>query len=230
MAAILTDARAPLPPVAVYGAGGHGREIAWLARACAAAGRSGPFAGFVDDAADHEGGALESFPVSTLAGLARRAPDARLVVAVGSPEAREAMAAKVRAAGFGFATLVHPSVAIPPDLRLGAGCVVQAGCVVTVGVTLGDHVHLNIGCLVSHDVTIDAFANVTPGVRLSGNVHVGHHAYVGSGATVIHGRPGAPLRIGARAIVGAGAVVVRDVEPGSTVVGVPARLIGLRRT
>ena len=44
--------------------------------------------------------------------------------------------------------------------------------------------------------------------------------YLGAGATVLSG-----VRVGAQAIVGAGAVVTRDVEPGVTVAGVPAREI-----
>ena len=49
---------------------------------------------------------------------------------------------------------------------------------------------------------------------------VGDGAMVGLGARVLPG-----VTIGAGATVGAGAVVIRDVEAGSTVVGVPARPI-----
>ena len=42
---------------------------------------------------------------------------------------------------------------------------------------------------------------------------------IGTGACVLQG-----IRVGAGAIVGAGAVVVRDVEPGAVVKGVPARM------
>ena len=44
--------------------------------------------------------------------------------------------------------------------------------------------------------------------------------YLGAGVTVLPG-----VKIGAEAIVGAGAVVTRNVRPGVTVVGVPAREI-----
>ncbi|HEU67991.1 MAG TPA: sugar acetyltransferase, partial [Candidatus Acetothermia bacterium] len=48
---------------------------------------------------------------------------------------------------------------------------------------------------------------------------------VGVGASVIPG-----VRIGAWSVVGAGAAVIRDVAPGSTVAGVPARSLGERRS
>jgi UDP-2-acetamido-3-amino-2,3-dideoxy-glucuronate N-acetyltransferase len=46
-------------------------------------------------------------------------------------------------------------------------------------------------------------------------------ASIGSGATILGG-----VRVGRGATVGAGAVVTRDVAPGTTVVGNPARPLG----
>jgi maltose O-acetyltransferase len=52
-------------------------------------------------------------------------------------------------------------------------------------------------------------------------VSVGERAFVGIGAVVLPN-----VSIGADCVVGAGAVVTRDVPPGTTVVGIPARLVG----
>ena len=62
--------------------------------------------------------------------------------------------------------------------------------------------------------------HVCPGVVLAGRVRVGDGAFVGMGAKVIQCRT-----IGEDATVGAGAVVLNDVPPCATVVGVPARVI-----
>ncbi len=48
--------------------------------------------------------------------------------------------------------------------------------------------------------------------------HIGDHAFIGSDTMLV-----APLDIGEGAHTGAGSVVTHDVEPGGTVVGVPAR-------
>ncbi len=53
--------------------------------------------------------------------------------------------------------------------------------------------------------------------RTTAPLRIGAGAYIGAGATVLPG-----VTIGAAAIVGAGAVVIRDVAPGTVVVGVPA--------
>ena len=74
-----------------------------------------------------------------------------------------------------------------------------------------------------HDCIIGDFVTFAPGVSCNGNIHIGDHAYVGTGAVIRQGRAGAPLRIGEGAVVGMGAVVTKDVPAGATVVGNPAR-------
>ncbi|MEZ4506126.1 MAG: DapH/DapD/GlmU-related protein [Thermomicrobiales bacterium] len=49
---------------------------------------------------------------------------------------------------------------------------------------------------------------------------IGHDAFIGSDSLLI-----APVTIGDGARTGAGAVVTKDVAPGATVVGMPARQI-----
>ena len=55
-------------------------------------------------------------------------------------------------------------------------------------------------------------------------VRVATNAKVGAGSTILPG-----VTIGAGALVGAGAVVTRDVDPGTVVVGSPAKPVGLVR-
>jgi acetyltransferase-like isoleucine patch superfamily enzyme len=84
------------------------------------------------------------------------------------------------------------------------------------------HVHINIGCTVSHDSRIDDFATLSPGSHISGHVHVGPDVFIGTGACIINGSEDEPLTIGAGAVVAAGACVTRPVEAGTMVAGVPA--------
>ena len=90
-------------------------------------------------------------------------------------------------------------------------------------VNIGKNVILYPGVKVYHDCVIGDFVTFAPSVHCNGNVHIHDHAYIGTGAILRQGTPDKPLTIGAGAIVGMGAVVTKDVPPGVTVIGNPAR-------
>ena len=126
------------------------------------------------------------------------------------------------------------------------------GCTVGPGTRIGTFVEVQRGAAIGAACKIQSHTFICDGVRIEDEVFVGHGvvfvndkhpratdgeaslqseedwellptvvergAGIGSGATILGG-----VRIGAGATVGAGAVVVRDVEPGATVVGNPAR-------
>jgi sugar O-acyltransferase (sialic acid O-acetyltransferase NeuD family) len=208
--------------IAVYGTGGHGREIAALVQGGLTVDRDAVLAGFIDDDSSSVGQQVNGAEVFSLVGLKEAHPDAHIVCAVGSPVVRERLALKCADQGFEFATLC--AGAVPSSLvTIGEGSVLCPGAIVTVNIDIGRHVHINIGCTVSHDVTIGDFATINPGAHINGWVRVGRRAYIGAGATIINGSPGQPLMIGDDSVIGAGACVIRPVAAGSVVVGVPAR-------
>jgi acetyltransferase-like isoleucine patch superfamily enzyme len=113
-------------------------------------------------------------------------------------------------------------VEIQAGAKIGARCKIQSHTFVCEGVTIGD------GAFVGHGVTFvnDKRPRATAGDgglqtaddwELEETV-VEAGASIGSGATILGG-----VTIGAGALVGAGAVVTRDVAPGATVAGNPAR-------
>lgn len=124
-----------------------------------------------------------------------------------------------------FATVIHPSAVVAPELQIADGVQVLAGAVVQAGCQLGVNVIINTGARVDHDCVIDSHAHVAPGVTICGAVHVGAGAHIGAGATVIQG-----IQIGAGSVVGAGALVIRDIPPGAKVAGVPAASMQDRET
>jgi len=64
---------------------------------------------------------------------------------------------------------------------------------------------------------------LAPRVCINGNAIIEDDVYVGTGAILRQGSPEKPLRIGKGAVIGMGAVVTKDVAPGVTVIGNPAR-------
>lgn len=122
----------------------------------------------------------------------------------------------------GAGTRVGAFVEIQADAVIGERCKVQSHTFVCSGVTVGDGVFVGHGVMFVNDKTPRA-RNASG--ELAGTedwellpVRVGDDATIGSGAVILGG-----VEIGAGAMVGAGAVVTRDVPPGATVAGVPAR-------
>jgi sugar O-acyltransferase (sialic acid O-acetyltransferase NeuD family) len=211
-------------PILILGAGGLARESRWLIEDCGRAGHGVRTACFVDrEGSSKFGQMLEGLPVLDCQSARLRFPDARAIVAVGDPALRANIAAEARAAGLSFAALLHPAAVHAPDLAIGPGSLVFAGCVITANVRLGQHVQINPACSIAHDCVLEDFVTLAPGVRVAGSVWIERHVFIGIGAAIVNGTAEKPLVIGEDAVVGAGAVVIGDVPPGVTVAGVPAR-------
>lgn len=202
----------------IFGAGGHGREIAWLARETLPRSVAVRFLVDADHRRDPE---VDGVPVDALDAL-HLSQDSRFIVAIGDPALRRATAGRLSAAGGQAATIVHPRVEMSKLVTMEPGALICAGTVVTTNVRLGSHTHVNVGCTVSHDVTIGDFSTLSPGVHVAGNVHIGAGVFIGIGASIINGQPGSPIVIGDGAVVAAGACVTGAVDAGALVAGVPA--------
>ncbi len=144
--------------------------------------------------------------------------DAEYVIGIGNGDARRSIDAFATSLGRRAATLVHPLSSMGMGVEIGPGSVVTAGARLTTHISIGRHVHVNLNATVGHDAVIDDYVTLNPGVNVSGRVHIGEAATLGTGSCVIE-----RLTIGAGTIVGAGATVVRDLPPGVTAIGTPAR-------
>lgn len=143
-------------------------------------------------------------------------------VAIGHNVARERAARSCLEAGLLARTIVHPRASLAASSRIDDGCFIAAHSVVGPAARLGAHCIVNHAAVVDHDNIIGSCSHIAPHATLGGGVSIGNRTLIGAGATV---RPG--VSIGDDCIVGAGAVVLRNVPSGTTVVGVPARRLGV---
>ena len=117
-----------------------------------------------------------------------------------------------------LASLIDPSCFVHQTAEIGRGCVLYPGCFVGVRARLGDQVFCLANAIINHDDTIGARCVFAAGAILAGVVTVETDCYLGQGCMIRQS-----LRIGKGSRIGMGAVVVKDVGPGSVMVGNPAR-------
>ena len=189
--------------IAIYGAGGLGKEVRGMIEDQK---DLYDFIGFIDDTLTPE-------PLADLS----QADD--VFVAVANTGHRESIIDKLRS-DFLFKPLIHSTVQTRSSVSIGKGSIICAGVRLTVDISIGEFAIINLNATIGHDVKLGNFVSIMPGVNVSGNVTIGDNAFIGSGATILQG-----LSIGKGATVGAGAVVTKDVAPGVTVIGVPAKLM-----
>ncbi len=87
-----------------------------------------------------------------------------------------------------FATIVDPSVILSKRVVIGEGTIICAGTIVTVDISIGKHVIINLDCTLGHDDVIEDFVTIYPSVNVSGNVRVGECSEIGTGVQIIQGK------------------------------------------
>jgi acetyltransferase-like isoleucine patch superfamily enzyme len=127
----------------------------------------------------------------------------------------------------GDETRIGPFVEVQRGARIGSRCKIQSHSFICDGVEIQDEVFVGHGVMFINDDR--PRATTDDGELQSGDdwtlipTVIERRASLGSGAVILGG-----VRVGEGALVGAGAVVTRDVAPGETVAGVPARVLTRR--
>ena len=206
--------------IAIYGAGGFGRETAFMIRQINERRLTWNLIGFFDDSKP-KGTLVDGLPVLGNIDDARSLlGQMKLTIAIADPRIRKQVIQNLNATPDHFPTLVHPTAQLGDAERnqIGHGCIITANTIITTNVQIGDFTIINLLCTIGHDVILGDYCSIMPGCSLSGFIQIGECAFIGSGARLLPG-----ITIGSNSKVGAGAVVLDSVGEGRTVVGVPAK-------
>jgi sugar O-acyltransferase (sialic acid O-acetyltransferase NeuD family) len=202
--------------LAIYGAGGLGREILCLARLL---GRWN-ILGFIDDGLP-AGTRVAGLPVLGGEDLFSREKPLDVVIGFADPKNKAKTAERLKKIpGLNFPVLIAPDAYVEQDAALGQGCVVGHFCFVSTGARLGEFTFLNTAAQIGHDVQTGRCCSFMPMSEVSGHVTVGSQTLFGAQSFILQG-----LNIGSNAVIGAGSRVLRNVPDNVTVFGSPAQVI-----
>jgi len=208
--------------IAIYGAGGLGREVACLIRKINEQSSEWELIGFFDDVKEQGtkneygevlGGIVEvnTFP-----------EELAVVLAIASPKIVEKIVENITSSKIYYPNIISPDVTFldKDNVLMGKGNIICSSCLLSCNVKIGDFNIFNGFIPIGHDTTIGNYNSIMSAVKISGNVTIGDRNYFGVNSVVLQ-----QIKIGNDTIIGANSLILRKTKNGMTYIGNPAKII-----
>ena len=207
--------------LAIYGAGGFGREIFCYLRKMNQHEPRWNFVGFFDDGKEKGTNNEYGVILGGLEELNNYEKEIDVVMAIGSSFYLERITSSVINPKVDFPNIVTESnvMSDPDSLYMGRGNIIVGPCTFTCNIRLGNFNVMNGKVSVGHDVTMGDYNVFMPSVYVSGETKIGNGCFFGVNSVVLQ-----QIKIGNHVRLGAGAVLMHKPKPDSLYIGNPARL------
>lgn len=207
--------------IAIYGAGGFGKEVACLIHRINSASPQWNLIGFFDDGKavgteiSHLGMVLGS-----IEDLNSFDKELSVVIAIGDSKIVKSITDSITNSLITYPNLIDPSTFFADKLtfKIGEGNIIQRNSSFSCDVTVGNFNIMNGSVSLGHDVCLGNYNSLMPGTRISGEVKIGDLNFFGVGSIVLQ-----QIKIGNSVKIGAGAVMMTKPKDESLYIGNPAR-------
>ena len=210
--------------IAIYGAGGFGREVACLVRMINES-KEVPewnLIGFFDDSIEIDSCNEYGKILGGIHELNSWDKPLSIIIATGSPKSVVKIVSQIGNPQIDFPNLFSPDTIFLDKERIsfGKGNLICSGCLFSCNVHIGDFNTFNGFITIGHDTNIGSFNSLMPAVRISGEVNIGERNFFGVSSVVLQ-----RIKIGNDTVIGANSTILRKTKDGNTYVGNPALIV-----
>lgn len=193
--------------ILIIGAGGIGRETAWIIEEINEVKPTWNLLGYIDENSEIHGKELNGYKVlGGLEVLEKLEEKPYVVVAIANCSVKKSIVTKL-GEKYNFATIIYPTVRISNSIEIAQGTIIYPGVTLTVNTKVGNHVLISGNCGIGHDTVIGDYSSVLWGSNFSGYDTVGESCFIGVGSKVIQG-----IDISKENKISAGITVIEDVK------------------
>ncbi len=208
--------------IAIYGAGGFGKEVASTIMIINKQNPTWNLIGFYDDGIE-KGTAISHFGkvLGGMEDLNSYGEPLCVAIAIGHPQTLRVVRNKITNPNISFPNIIFEPFgkADEKTFHIGEGNIIQGGCWASFNVSIGNFNVLNGMVILGHDVKIGDFNCIMPDVRVSGEVTIGEENLLGVRSLVMQ-----QIKIGKQIQLAPGAVLLTKPKDGHTYIGNPAKL------
>ena len=203
--------------IVIIGAGGVGKEVAWIIEQINEVTPTYKILGFIDDSKEKWNTQIIGYKV--LGGidyLKEVDYKENIIIAIANYKVKKAIVNKLENLDIKYPIIKHPNLKLHKSVEIDEGSILYEGSIISPEVKIGKHVIISPKCGIGHDSIIKDYVSLLWNVSISGNDFIEEGVLFGSGSTIIQGK-----RVKEGSIIGAGAVAVKDINIVGIYVGVP---------
>lgn len=207
----------------IIGAGGIGGHVALNIEEYS---NEYSIAGFFDDDPAKVGTLQFGSEVIGEVDLVSNIKNAEVVIGIAFPRIKQKIIDKLSVnPTIQYPSFIHKCAWISREVSIGKGCIIYPGTTINFGSEIDNFVVLNANCSLGHHTKVGAYSSLAPGVNTGGHTTFEECVDVGIGVSTIQ-----DMIIGEGSVIGGQSMITKHIKPGSTVAGVPAKILDQANT
>lgn len=206
--------------IAIYGAGGFGKEVACLISSINQNDNIWNIIGYFDDNIDKKGSCFYGFEViGGIEELNKITEPISIVFSIGNPIIVKKIIERISNINISYPNIISPDCIFLDSntTKLGKGNLIMPQSLISCNVSISDFNLMNCGTSIGHDSMIGSYNSFMSYSKISGEVTIGDSNYFGACSLVLQRK-----NIGSFTTIGASSVIMRNTDDHNTYLGNPA--------